>query len=879
MHYTVPIIDEQNPLYCPNIDAAAFLESLRQHIRSDPPPYSRLPEEHIPSFAERLDQSLDESDIYRLLYRALPHVSKLSSNSSVSSSIRHWEQETPLPRAGRDQYARSPPGVKVKRKRSESMETFSDLLAPPKRERSLQSVNDKSFEVSGKADRLCYFREADGGWYSPFEPPASQPEGPLTTSEMEHRICALEDELYGPPVGTESPRGISGLISRLDAMLPGMRLKERLYALEALTHQRIADMLAIDGHLNARVLNMLRMSEIECLDLTASLMDEEGLNMGGRELLRVFAKPNSFLFLSQVSLSGAALQDSDIINIHHLPRLSQLWLSNTGIGNEAIFHLVALKRTLTELDLALNPLIDDDAIPPLLALPKLQFLSVFDTGVGMPGLRRLAVAVLERENQKTMDIEACAELSTAALRRNLSEHAAFNAQILVGGSQAEMAERLQRILRMREMDLAARDLVWTSLDHGHIDEKPTEEQVRNYIQTRRRVTIKGGQDHHTELQRVAMCCCVASSRRTQLVMPGNILILRGQIEILPPERTTVSYDFLAHLVGDYLLSSRPDEDVSSALSVMPATRSTSFATRLLKLSEGMDLNPLFTGATAFRPGGAGGELKLFEYAGIQLVHGWLVDPDSPEAKILEKTEDYDTSINLLVEADHLTKGQLLATEENTGSSEAGVTGVYDTLTSEQRHKIQDGIIIRDFLDKTQSQLTYYGLFTLASTITPGKLVALFRNSHLSVLYKPIGEDTGLYTLVTDQVFLHESSVVWERLEDVEGGSSSFVDSDFVRSSPAGGDYAGHTAESALRAIEAQTNAMSLEQSDDLALARQLQAEEDEHAREVYARRQRERAQRGEQPQTLAAQHPPSPASTADKRSRKRKLKKDDCIVM
>jgi hypothetical protein len=46
------------------------------------------------------------------------------------------------------------------------------------------------------------------------------------------------------------------------------------------------------------------------------------------------------------------------------------------------------------------------------------------------------------------------------------------------------------------------------------------------------------------------------------------------------------------------------------------------------------------------------------------------------------------------------------------------------------------IRIRTFLDNTSSQLTYYGLFDLSSSVQPGQLVALFRNSHLSVLYKP-----------------------------------------------------------------------------------------------------------------------------------------------
>jgi hypothetical protein len=45
-----------------------------------------------------------------------------------------------------------------------------------------------------------------------------------------------------------------------------------------------------------------------------------------------------------------------------------------------------------------------------------------------------------------------------------------------------------------------------------------------------------------------------------------------------------------------------------------------------------------------------------------------------------------------------------------------------------------------------------------------ELFALFRNSHLSVVYRHAG---ALYTIVTDQVFLHEPSMVWERLKDVD----------------------------------------------------------------------------------------------------------------
>ena len=54
---------------------------------------------------------------------------------------------------------------------------------------------------------------------------------------------------------------------------------------------------------------------------------------------------------------------------------------------------------------------------------------------------------------------------------------------------------------------------------------------------------------------------------------------------------------------------------------------------------------------------------------------------------------------------------------------------------------------------------------------------------------------------TDQAFVHEPTVVWERLEDIDGGSSSYFDANFVRSSPPGGDVMGQTAEEALFAAE------------------------------------------------------------------------------
>ena len=65
----------------------------------------------------------------------------------------------------------------------------------------------------------------------------------------------------------------------------------------------------------------------------------------------------------------------------------------------------------------------------------------------------------------------------------------------------------------------------------------------------------------------------------------NILILREQIEILPHDRRSVSYEFLAQLLGEHILLTAPDVDVSAALSMMPLTTSESHPLPSAKVSD------------------------------------------------------------------------------------------------------------------------------------------------------------------------------------------------------------------------------------------------------------------------------------------------------
>ncbi|PBK83926.1 hypothetical protein ARMGADRAFT_1133882 [Armillaria gallica] len=82
-----------------------------------------------------------------------------------------------------------------------------------------------------------------------------------------------------------------------------------------------------------------------------------------------------------------------------------------------------------------------------------------------------------------------------------------------------------------------------------------------------------------------------------------------------------------------------------------------------------------------------GELKLFEQVGIDLVHGWLIDPESPEVEVLARTGgDYDSVVMLIAGADHTAKGQLVIGDSNEPQADSSRSA---TLSEEDRKKIDD----------------------------------------------------------------------------------------------------------------------------------------------------------------------------------------------
>jgi hypothetical protein len=109
----------------------------------------------------------------------------------------------------------------------------------------------------------------------------------------------------------------------------------------------------------------------------------------------------------------------------------------------------------------------------------------------------------------------------------------------------------------------------------------------------------------------------------------------------------------------------------------------------------MDLNPIFTDAWGFRPQmrkdlGGGEGLELFSHANIPLVHGWLIDPSSPEYEAIRRAGDYDNSVTVVAEADHLTQGRLVVDENEAGGSSSGAGSSSHLWTAEERAKVEDG---------------------------------------------------------------------------------------------------------------------------------------------------------------------------------------------
>ncbi|BGO98022.1 Ubiquitin carboxyl-terminal hydrolase MIY1 [Rhodotorula toruloides] len=415
--------------------------------------------------------------------------------------------------------------------------------------------------------------------------------------------------------------------------------------------------------------------------------------------------------------------------------------------------------------------------------------------------------------------------------------------------------------------------------------------------------------------------CQNANGPCSLIALCNILILRNDLHIAPG-RTSVTYSHLSNLLADYFLrvTSSPSANPSSpstelsltaALSILPQTR------------YGLNLNPRFDRIDGFSTSTSSsasgkGELALFALAGIPLLHGWLADPSDPETYDVlvgsEGCKDYDTAMEWVVEGSEVAGGaEKLQLREEQMSEEEMVREVErrSGWSEEQEKKVRRAHLINTFLSSTSTQLSYPGLSALCqspSLLPPSGLAALFRNSHLSVLYRrptvpstptsPAIEGPELFTLVTDAAFAAEEGILWESLGDTNGEASEFCDAALRRSSVRGGDWVGGRSRGQRsERAESVVQHEGVENPADIALAQQLQAEEDAYERHLVEQQRREERHRQQQEQAtprsrreerVEAQGRTSGAGASSSKASKRlskmaggdgKGEKEKCVVM
>ena len=193
---------------------------------------------------------------------------------------------------------------------------------------------------------------------------------------------------------------------------------------------------------------------------------------------------------------------------------------------------------------------------------------------------------------------------------------------------------------------------------------------------------------------------------------------------------------------------------------------------LLTLHTGMNVNPRFLpsaseGEATSVSGGFENtkEMGLYGAFKIPLVHGWLPEPTHPVLDAMRRRAvgSYEEAQTLLLMEEEIIMRL--------------TTGRQRELSPDEQVICEDARIIREFLDRSKTQLTPHGLDVLKKHLKAGDVAILFRNDHFMTI---LGARNGgeLVGLVTDMGFASHEEVVFERMVDVQGRGNEFLSGDF-----------------------------------------------------------------------------------------------------
>ncbi|XP_047322203.1 ubiquitin carboxyl-terminal hydrolase MINDY-1-like [Impatiens glandulifera] len=145
-----------------------------------------------------------------------------------------------------------------------------------------------------------------------------------------------------------------------------------------------------------------------------------------------------------------------------------------------------------------------------------------------------------------------------------------------------------------------------------------------------------------------------------------------------------------------------------------------------------------------------------------------VDNSEP---IYEGEERMDSAVTIHQDREPIYEGEVVLAEQvekSTGDDDDNKGSSMNKITTKQ------GDLIRNFLDSNASQLTIFGLFFLQEGLKQRELSVFFRNNHFNTMFKFDGQ---LYILATDQGYINQPDLVWEKLNEVNG-NTVFMTGDF-----------------------------------------------------------------------------------------------------
>lgn len=282
---------------------------------------------------------------------------------------------------------------------------------------------------------------------------------------------------------------------------------------------------------------------------------------------------------------------------------------------------------------------------------------------------------------------------------------------------------------------------------------------------------------------------------------------------------------------------------------------------LPQLHKGLTVNPIFNGSFEDDI-----EMAIFRLYNVGIVHGWIIDGDSdPIAREHVSKYSYENAQKVLLQSYDIQNGS------------------YNPPNSQEI--VEDASYIRSFLARSATQLTEYGLVHLKEILVEKSYAILFRNDHFSTIYKYEGE---LFTLVTDLGYKNRSDIVWQSLKSVNGSADMFYTGSFIHATPTTQENlqqsAATTSDTGVNdarvsnpfVAEGENNDTYNGQQfeDDEALARALQAEEDDRAatnlQRSYQRRERKKSANG---------NGNNSSDDNDTKLRKRDKIKKSCTIM